>query len=113
LEKSIFKEHYHGFLGIDALVYEEGGQTKIQPCLEINPRYNMGILSKYIEKKIHTQSTGLFQVYYHPVRLYKDFVSEEIKKNPMAMADQKLLKGFASLTDAQEGSKFGAYLTLF
>jgi hypothetical protein len=56
---------------------------------------------------------GLFRVFYHPVRSYKDFVSEEIKKYPMAMADQKLLKGFVSLTDAQEGSKFGAYLTLF
>jgi hypothetical protein len=113
LEKSIFKEHYYGFLGIDALVYTENGQTKIQPCLEINPRYNMGILSCQIENNIHPESTGLFQVYYHPSLSYKDFAALEIKKHPQVTADQKLRKGFVSLTDPQAESKFGAYLTLF
>lgn len=112
LTKSLFKRYYRGFLGIDAIIYEESNQLKIQPCLEINARYTMGTLSKYLEKKIHPESKGIFQVYYHPTKPYSEFIAAGIKKNPPMTKDGKLQKGTVSLTDPIENSKFGAYLTL-
>ena len=113
LNNSILKKHYYGFLGVDALVYEENKQIKIHPCLEINPRYNMGILSKNIENRIHQESTGIFQVYYHPTDNFVDFAKNETKKNPPFMADQKLIKGFVPITAPTRKSKFGAFVKLF
>ena len=112
LEESIFSKIYRGFLGIDALIFIEDNQIRIQPCLEINARYNMGILSKHIEKRIHPESSGMFRVYYHPSNSYKNFVEIETKKNPPVMEDHRLRKGFITITDPTEMSKFGAYLSL-
>ncbi len=112
LRKSCFQSLYHGFLGIDALVYEVDRKIKIQPCLEINPRFNMGILSRVIEQKIHPESSGLFLTYYHPEKSYQAFAEEQAKKNPPIVTDQLLRKGFLSLTAPKIGSLFGAYLLL-
>lgn len=112
LRKSYFQSLYHGFLGIDALVYGVGREIKIQPCLEINPRLNMGILSQAIEQKIHPESSGMFLTYYDPGKSYKEFVEEQAKKNPLIVRDQRLRKGFLSLTAPKNDSLFGAYLLL-
>ena len=112
LQKSQFQSIYQGFIGVDAIIYEADRQIKIQPCLEINPRFNMGILSQAIEQKIHPESSGVFQTYYQPKRPYRQFAEEQAKKNPPFMADQQLRKGFISLTAPKDNSLFGAYLLL-
>ena len=112
LQKSVVLKMHRGFIGVDALIFEEAKQVKIQPCIEINPRYNMGILSKFIEKRIHPESTGTFQVYYHPNICYKEFAESEAKKNQKVLIDQFVRKGFISLTSPTPTSKFGAYLNL-
>lgn len=112
LAKSIYIKNYTGFLGIDALVYQSGNNIKIQPCLEINARYNMGILSKYIEKKIHPQSSGTFQVYYHPTNGFKDFAQQEMEKNTPQINDGFFRKGFIPVTETASTSKFGAFIKL-
>jgi hypothetical protein len=113
LRQSCFHRVYQGFLGIDALIYEEDQQFKIQPCLEINPRFTMGMLSQVIEKKIHPESSGQFLTYYHPGKIYQAFAEEQAKKNPPIVTDQRLRKGFLSLTAPKSNSLFGAYLLLF
>ncbi|WP_445591478.1 hypothetical protein [Sunxiuqinia sp. sy24] len=112
LRKSIYHSSYHGFLGIDALIYEVNGKIKMQACLEINPRFNMGILSQFITQRIHPESRGMFQTYYHPKINYKNFVEEQARKNPLEMAAGLLRKGFVSLSAPGHESKFGAYLLL-
>ena len=113
LKKSCFHQLYQGFLGIDALIYEAEEQIKIQPCLEINPRFNMGVLSQAIERKIHAESSGVFQTYYHPKTSYLDFAEEQTKSNPPVTTDERLRKGFVSLTAPGKSSRFGAYILLF
>lgn len=112
LNKSIYANNYVGFLGVDALIYQSRNNIKIQPCLEVNARYNMGILSKYIEKKIHPQSSGIFQVYYHPTNGFKDFARQEMRRNPPQISDGFFRKGFIPVTEATPTSKFGAFIKL-
>ncbi len=112
LENSPFSSIYRGFIGIDALIYQEGQQAKIHPCLEINPRMNMGILSKYMEQKIHPESSGQYRVYYNPKVPFIDFIKQAQQKNPPFAVDQKLCKGLVPLTAPEPQSKFGAYLNL-
>ncbi|WP_430971868.1 hypothetical protein [Sunxiuqinia rutila] len=112
LKKSNYYKQYQGFIGIDALIYETEGKIKLQACLEINPRFNMGILSQKISQKLHPESQGMYQTYFHPKISYKKFVEEQAKKNPPLMADLRLQKGFVSLSSPRDNSKFGAYLLL-
>ena len=46
------KGKYTGYLGIDAMLVEIDRELRIQPCLEINLRYNMGILAIKLAEKV-------------------------------------------------------------
>lgn len=50
---------YHGEVGIDMIIADVNGEKKIHPCIEINLRMNMGIISMMIQQRINkfTQST--------------------------------------------------------
>ena len=46
LESSEFAQLYDGNFGVDILIFrDENGELKVNPCLEINVRQNMGLLS--------------------------------------------------------------------
>ncbi len=112
LELSGIFNNYSGFAGIDAMIYEENNRKKIHPCIEINPRYNMGLLSMFAEKLIHPESKGCFMTYYHPAYSYHKFAGEQTKLFPLIISDNRIFKGFLSLTDPSGNSRFGAYLLL-
>lgn len=43
---------YEGHLGVDAMVVEENGTFRIHPCVEINLRYNMGLVALKLAEKV-------------------------------------------------------------
>ena len=113
LAASVYAKSHQGILGIDALIYfNERGEFKLHPCVEINPRYTMGYLSQKIESKIHAEASGFFKIYYHPNIPFSDFVQNTTKKNPTVVIDGHIRKGFFPLTPTRK-SKFGAYVELF
>jgi len=112
LSLSDYSLRYTGYLSIDAFLYKENNKIKIHPCVEINPRYNMGILSLYIEKYIHPSSKGYFLIYYNSKCPYSAFVHQQEKKNPIEISDHLITKGFLSLTDYREDCSYGAYIIL-
>ena len=63
LKKSVFKENYSGNLGIDCMVYNDGGKKKINPCVEINCRNSMGRLALELSDKIAENSLAEFFVF--------------------------------------------------
>ena len=112
LSISDYSMKYTGYLSIDAFLYKENNKIKLHPCVEINPRYNMGILSRYIEKYIHPLSKGSFQIYYNSGCPYSTFVYQQEKENPIEISDHLMTKGFLSLTDYRKDCSFGAYIIL-
>ncbi|WP_347839903.1 hypothetical protein [uncultured Draconibacterium sp.] len=111
LEQSKLAESYEGYFGVDTLIFrDQNKQLKVNPCLEINVRHNMGLLSLYLEKFIHPTQKGRFLTYYDPK---KDFASlcNEMKKNyPLQLTNHKIVSGFCPLTAYSAHTKFGAYL---
>ncbi len=110
---SYYGKHHTGYIGIDAMIYKEGDKIKLHPCLEVNPRYTMGILSKFIETHIPPNATGIFNTYFDQKRTYYEFARDKNKKNPPKKADSLFNKGFLSITDPVPESRFGAYIELF
>lgn len=43
---------FSGYLGIDAMLISQNGSHKIHPCVEINPRFTMGLLTLELRKLI-------------------------------------------------------------
>lgn len=112
LKKSVLANFHRGFLGVDALIFKHQERLRIQPCLEINSRMNMGIFTRFLEKKIHPDSTGKFELFYGSPGKYWNFEKEQAKLNPIKLQDGQFYSGFISLVEPTSDKKFGAYISL-
>src|SRR5690606_39170499 len=66
LEKSKLAECYEGNFGVDTLIYKDPqGILRINPCLEINVRQNMGLLSRMLEKKLPANRKGIYRTWFN------------------------------------------------
>jgi hypothetical protein len=108
--ESEYARLYRGYIGVDAMIFEEDGCFMIQPCIEINCRMNMGILAKQLESKIHPQSLGRFKIFSGLPGKFNDFIHAQNEKVPVTQKDGKLYIGTIPLTEMNESTKFGAYL---
>lgn len=99
-------------MGIDALIYNDQGMLKMQPCIEINSRMNMGILTLHIEKHIHPDAVGKFELFYGKPGEYGQFASQRAREHPLKMKNGQLASGFLSLVEPDEPKQFGAYILL-
>ena len=111
LAKSEIPEQYEGYLGIDALLFLHEGKLKVQPCLEINLRYNMGTLALRMQELIHSKAKGVFRVFFDPKSTFQDFVKQQKKRFSLLKHDHKAFQGFYPMSSVLN-KRFGAYLLL-
>jgi hypothetical protein len=112
LETSPYAIEHRGFLGIDALVFMNENHMMMQPCIEINSRMNMGILTMFLEKRLHLESKGKFELFYGDTGEFNSFAAEQIHSNPPTFKDGLFYSGFLPLVDPSKKSKFGAYILI-
>ena len=72
----------------------------------------MGILSLILEKKIHPNSKGKFQLFYGKPGEFNNLDKVNAKLNPMKLIDEQIYSGYLSLVEPTEDKKFGAYISL-
>lgn len=112
LKQSVYSQFHRGFLGIDAILYLGTEGLKMQPCIEINSRMNMGILTLQIVKRTHPQSTGKFELFYGRRGEYLQFATHQARMHPLKMKNGKLSSGFLSLVEPTSEKQFGAFVLL-
>ena len=112
LKFSDFARFHRGFLGVDALIFKNKNQLMMQPCVEVNCRTNMGILSLFLEKKIHPEASGKFELFYGQTGEFMNFATIQQRLKAPILKDGKLFSGFFPLTEPDPDSKFGAYISL-
>lgn len=111
LELSDLAKFYEGYICVDTLIYKnEKNELKINPCLEINIRQSMGLLSLQLEKFIHPNKKGVYKTYYKPGYTFFEFKKEMEIKYPLKITNNKIESGFFPLTEALENTLFGAYI---
>jgi hypothetical protein len=113
IENSLLAKYYEGNFGVDTLIFrDETGNLRVNPCLEINVRQNMGLLSLQLEKLISPQKKGIFKTFYRQGESFGQFRRQMEINHPLRLQDGKIRSGFCALTPALEDSKFGAYLLI-
>jgi len=109
---SVYATLYRGFLGIDAMIFKDNVGLKMQPCIEINSRMNMGILTMQIEKKIYMETLGKYTLFYGGRGEFQQFAAKNKHDKPLKMQNGKLISGFLSLVEPDKEKQFGAYIIL-
>lgn len=105
--------NYTGYFGVDCMLFDDAnGNRKIQPCVEINLRYNMGILALILDKYLAPETTGTFKMIFKPKSTFDLFHEEMEKKHPFEMKDGKWVKGYLPLVSPYQNKNFGAYILL-
>jgi hypothetical protein len=107
IEKNI-AQHYSGMLGIDMFVYNEDGELKLHPCVEINLRMTMGCVARiFYDRFVHHSSTGQFYVDHFPTKhqLWEDHVKRETAL-PLKIEKGKIKTGYLPLSFVDANSHY-------
>jgi len=111
IETSPFAENYEGNFGVDTLIFrDETGNLRVNPCLEINGKQTMGLLSLHLEKLISPNKKAMFKMFYQQGKSFQEFKQKMETNHPLMLQHSKIESGFFALTPALEDTKFGAYL---
>ena len=107
-----FRGKYTGCFGVDMMIYEdESGEFGVQPCVEINLRYNMGIVSIALQRYLQESVEGVFNIHFSPK---PGEIMQSVEKNrdmyPLLMEAGQIVSGNINLTPVSRESRFVAEL---
>ncbi len=102
---------YKGFFGVDMMLYEDEGELRLHPCVELNLRSNMGILALGLEKYIAAGSQGCFRIEYlkSGAMLMEQHRSYE-KRYPRCLSEGKIVSGYLPLCPPRPTGQYWAYV---
>lgn len=106
---------YAGYMGVDMMLYEDNNsKTRLHPCIELNFRMNMGMLSRILyDRHVHSGKRGIYKVEYF--KNNNDAVAAHRymkEKNPLAVCDRKIVSGYINLSPVTTESHYIAYVEI-
>ena len=107
--------HYSGMLGIDMFVYEENGQRKLHPCVEINLRMTMGCVARiFYDRFVASTATGQFYIDHYPTpgELWADHIQRS-KEFPLELTGDRITKGYLALSAITSHSHYRARVEIY
>lgn len=110
--KKLLGQAYQGYLGVDMMVCRVEDGYRIHPCVEINLRMNMGVLSRILyDRYVHPLSEGEYVVeHYLCEGEALSFHREMVERYPLEWKEGKVASGYLPLTPVREDIRFQAYL---
>lgn len=111
---SEYAPYYRGCVGVDMMLYGEGSEVRIHPCVEINMRYNMGYLTlKLFENYIKPSAKGWFYLDFSPKEGEMYRLHQELKdKYPVIVEDGRMGSGYLPLCAVTPASRYRAYVLI-
>lgn len=107
---------YKGYLGVDMMICRFPANEKqvfrIHPCVEINLRMNMGVMTRLLyDHYVYTDSTGRFEIDYDPSE------GESLKEHermsaayPLEIKEEKVYSGYLPLVPVHKKSCYRAWI---
>lgn len=112
---SLLNKDYCGFLGVDMMICLEDGRYLLHPCVEINLRMNMGVVSHTIfNRYVHCLSHGKYIVkYYSEDGEAWDAFCQMKATYKLHLCDGRLAEGYMPLTPVKQDTHYHAFLVSF
>lgn len=107
----VLPSEYSGYLGVDMMIYRDArNEYRIQPCVEINLRYNMGIVALFFSRRcLSKQVRGDFAIHFYPQpgEALREHLKKQLEK-PLVCENNRITKGYLNLTPVGESTCFVA-----
>lgn len=117
LEKNLSQllgKDYQGYLGADMMICHTSNGYSLHPCVEINLRMNMGIVSHIIfSRYIHPQAKGKYIVEHYTTDGEAFDMYRQLKAtHPVHLQNGKLVKGYFPLTPVLQDTRYHIFLLI-
>ena len=109
-----YGQSYTGYIGVDMMACSDQQTDRywLYPCVEVNLRMNMGVLScLFTERYLAPNRMASFQVAYFPSNeaLHEEY-TRFTNEHPLEVVDGRLLRGFLPLVPITPQSRYLAYV---
>lgn len=105
---------YRGYLGVDMMVYRSAERLCLNPCMELNLRMNMGVVSRlFYDNYVMHGAEGRFFVdfYKKPGEAYGLHMNNR-RNHPLEVRDGRIYRGYLNLSPVTPESRYAAYVIL-
>ncbi len=105
---------YAGYLGVDMMICRFAllPEFRIHPCVEINLRMNMGLVSRMLyDRYVRPGAGGTFRISYHPSDGQALQEHDAMKvAHPLHTRNGRVVKGYLPLVPVRKSSRYRAYI---
>ena len=113
LSKSV-SSVYKGYLGVDMMIcrFALFPEFRIHPCVEINLRMNMGLVSRMLyDRYVRPGAGGTFRISYHPSdgQALQEHDAMTVA-HPLDTRNGRVVKGYLPLVPVRKSSRYRAYI---
>lgn len=107
-----FGSVYKGYLGVDMMICRVGQGHCVHPCVEINLRMNMGVVSRLLyDRFVASGGSGTFRVAYYPA------AGEALREHeamqtayPLQTENGRVASGYLPLVPVSKSTRYRAWM---
>ena len=105
---------YRGYFGIDMMLYDNGEGCRLNPCMEINLRMNMGVVARlFYDHFVCYGNRGTYRVrYLRQQGEALDFHRKMQIANPLKLEDGRIVEGYMNLVPVTPDNRYIAYVII-
>ena len=106
--------NYSGCLGVDMMICQEDETYAVHPCVEINLRMNMGLVSRlFYDSYVIKGTIGRYVIEFYSKPGEALCAHYELQQRyPLVVEDNKIRQGYMSLTPVFEDTAYQAYVVI-
>ena len=106
---------YNGYLGVDMMIYEHDGVMRLNPCMELNLRMNMGMVSRlFFDRYVAVGSRGEYRVdFFKGSGWACDAHVAHGSTFPLKMRDGKIVSGYLNLSPVVRNTRYSVYVMIY
>lgn len=111
MQKQLAGSGYCGYFGIDMMLYDNGDGCRLNPCMEINLRMNMGVVARlFYDRFVHCGRKGLYRVAFfrrpgEALRVHRELRAV----HPLKVEGGRIVKGYINLAPVTQENRYIAY----
>ena len=112
--KRILGGGYEGYLGVDMMICRDGEFHKLHPCVEVNLRMNMGVVSRLLyDRYVCDGAEGSYVIEYYSRPGEACRFHEAMKREyPLLLENGRIKSGYLSLTPVFEDTSFQIFIKI-
>ena len=105
---------YDGYLGVDMLIYCHNGTYRLNPCVELNLRMNMGAVSRlFYDKYVDDGAQGRFLVSFYKKKGDALAAHNDMQEcYPLCVRQGRVLSGYMPLSPVTADSRYSAFVVI-